>query len=695
MTSRALAGTRYRSPSTREIPSAPSTMASASSHASPTTYDVRSSRLQDSRSARSTAYRQPSRAIAIAGIVPGPSSFGSQYPCSGGSSPAAMLRGARGHTSQSKSGGTAKATTTRTNAVPSPTQGARARASAWCDSSRPPVRKFSARSGASFCERSRHGARLRRRAALPGRGGRAAWLLPGARRLPGDRVPTTVRRRHAEVARDLGAMVVTGEPTGYGAAVHAGLLSATSRVRRVMDADGSFDPAELLGWPTRSGPDAPTSPSGGAVRPRRGLAAARPARQRRAGPPAAPPHRHGRLHDIGPMRAARRDDLLSLDLRDRRFGYPLELLLKAARAAGGSPRSTSPTTRAPRHASRSPARCAGPRGRSGHERGAGPMTAQIVVAKAPVPAGSRPGSVPQHREARPPGRRRPPLRGHDWRRPPRSARRRARRSGDFADAVRRRAVRAPAGWSVGAQRGSTCRRAARQLPRRRPTRGAGLRWSDGHAAGRRPGLCSARSPRSPSIDAVLARPRTAAGGRSRCATADAQCCTTCRCPRRDVRRHPGAPCSARARGRPRHAARRRHRRRRGRGGAHVPAGEFARAWREVAADEHRLAAAPSPPRPLGPTRPTTTTRLLARCVGADPRRRLRPRTAHRRARRARAGRARHRRRRDAAVDRLTRDRGGAALRRDVFDPLPGRGPVAAPCCSPTATSASAATRSRC
>ena len=38
------------------------------------------------------------------------------------------------------------------------------------------------------------------------------------------------------------------------------------------------------------------------------------------------------VHDLGPMRAARRDDLLSLDLRDRRFGYPLELLIRAGQA---------------------------------------------------------------------------------------------------------------------------------------------------------------------------------------------------------------------------------------------------------------------------------------------------------------------------------------------------------------------------
>jgi hypothetical protein len=38
------------------------------------------------------------------------------------------------------------------------------------------------------------------------------------------------------------------------------------------------------------------------------------------------------VHDLGPMRVARRTDLLALDLRDRRSGYPLEMLLNAARA---------------------------------------------------------------------------------------------------------------------------------------------------------------------------------------------------------------------------------------------------------------------------------------------------------------------------------------------------------------------------
>jgi hypothetical protein len=38
------------------------------------------------------------------------------------------------------------------------------------------------------------------------------------------------------------------------------------------------------------------------------------------------------VRDLGPMRAARRIDLLDLGLVDRRYGYPLEMVLRAARA---------------------------------------------------------------------------------------------------------------------------------------------------------------------------------------------------------------------------------------------------------------------------------------------------------------------------------------------------------------------------
>jgi dTDP-L-rhamnose 4-epimerase len=38
------------------------------------------------------------------------------------------------------------------------------------------------------------------------------------------------------------------------------------------------------------------------------------------------------LSDLGPLRAARRSALLALDVRDRRAGYPLETVLRAADA---------------------------------------------------------------------------------------------------------------------------------------------------------------------------------------------------------------------------------------------------------------------------------------------------------------------------------------------------------------------------
>jgi hypothetical protein len=38
-----------------------------------------------------------------------------------------------------------------------------------------------------------------------------------------------------------------------------------------------------------------------------------------------------KLHDLGPMRAARRQQLLDLEIADRRFGWPLEMVLRASR----------------------------------------------------------------------------------------------------------------------------------------------------------------------------------------------------------------------------------------------------------------------------------------------------------------------------------------------------------------------------
>jgi glycosyltransferase involved in cell wall biosynthesis len=128
-------------------------------------------------------------------------------------------------------------------------------------------------------------------------------------------------------------VIAVAEP-GYGAAVHAGVLAAEpdDGVVCVMDADGSFDPAQLpaMARPVRDGEaelsTARRRPAARGVWPWHARAGnALLARRLR--------HTTGlQVHDIGPMRAVRRADLLGLGLRDRRFGYPLELLIAAGRA---------------------------------------------------------------------------------------------------------------------------------------------------------------------------------------------------------------------------------------------------------------------------------------------------------------------------------------------------------------------------
>lgn len=138
----------------------------------------------------------------------------------------------------------------------------------------------------------------------------------------------------AAVARDCGAEVISVAEPGYGAAVHAGVLAAhpVDGVVCVMDADGSFDPAQLprLADPVRAGD---VELSTGRRRPvARG---AWPVHARAGNAVLARRLRHTSgldVHDIGPIRAVRRTDLLALELRDRRFGYPLELLIAAGRA---------------------------------------------------------------------------------------------------------------------------------------------------------------------------------------------------------------------------------------------------------------------------------------------------------------------------------------------------------------------------
>ncbi|MCR1783970.1 glycosyltransferase family 2 protein [Nocardioides carbamazepini] len=136
----------------------------------------------------------------------------------------------------------------------------------------------------------------------------------------------------AAVAARAGALVVDEPRPGYGAAVDAGVRAATATFVAVMDGDGSFDPADVL-------PLLALVRDGEAD-----LAMGRRDRTTGMRPPwtarlgnalvlATVRRRTGvALDDLGPLRVARRADLLALGIEDRRFGYPVELVDRAARA---------------------------------------------------------------------------------------------------------------------------------------------------------------------------------------------------------------------------------------------------------------------------------------------------------------------------------------------------------------------------
>lgn len=132
-----------------------------------------------------------------------------------------------------------------------------------------------------------------------------------------------------EIARSLGASVVEVSRLGYGSACHAGLEIATADVVAFMDADASLDPAQLE-WLRAALVDEVDLVVGC----RRAFnAGAWPWHLRMANREVCRRLRRRtgvHLADLGPMRLARRVPLLSLSIEDRRSGYPLETVMRAA-----------------------------------------------------------------------------------------------------------------------------------------------------------------------------------------------------------------------------------------------------------------------------------------------------------------------------------------------------------------------------
>jgi glycosyltransferase involved in cell wall biosynthesis len=157
----------------------------------------------------------------------------------------------------------------------------------------------------------------------------------------------------ATAAAEAGAKVVVEPRRGYGYACAAGAAAACGDVLAFMDGDGSFVPAELsrLLAPLASGRAGlvlGTRMAGGMAR------------------GAMPPHQlvgnkvvagllrrvYGvHVTDLGPFRAIGRGLLAELQMSERTYGWPVEMMVKAARR--GVPIVEAPVTYRPRLAGES------------------------------------------------------------------------------------------------------------------------------------------------------------------------------------------------------------------------------------------------------------------------------------------------------------------------------------------------------
>ncbi|MBK5287239.1 MAG: glycosyltransferase family 2 protein [Acidimicrobiia bacterium] len=132
----------------------------------------------------------------------------------------------------------------------------------------------------------------------------------------------------AAVAASVGALVVSEPQRGFGSACFAGLVAATADIVAFMDCDGSLDGADLprIVEPVQSGTadlvlGARIAEQGAwPLHARLGNAFLTRQIHRRTGL---------KIRDLGPMRAARREALLALAIQDRRFGWPLEMVVRA------------------------------------------------------------------------------------------------------------------------------------------------------------------------------------------------------------------------------------------------------------------------------------------------------------------------------------------------------------------------------
>jgi len=138
----------------------------------------------------------------------------------------------------------------------------------------------------------------------------------------------------AQVARETGALVIEEPRRGYGSACAAGAAAAEGDALVFMDGDGSSIPGELVSLVTPIAQEEADLVLG-----------ARKFQNSERND--MPPHQRFGNHlfagwlrwryglivtDLGPFRAIKRELLLELDMQEHTYGWPLEMIIKTARA---------------------------------------------------------------------------------------------------------------------------------------------------------------------------------------------------------------------------------------------------------------------------------------------------------------------------------------------------------------------------
>lgn len=160
-----------------------------------------------------------------------------------------------------------------------------------------------------------------------------SWVLdrvpPGVRPIVVDNGSTD---GSAQTALSHNVAVIDEPRRGFGSACAAGLAHASAPLVAFCDADASIDPEYVLAV-ARPVIDGVADLVMGVRVPAERAAWPLHARMANRYLTRVVNRRVGtRLSDLGPLRVARREELLTLELQDRRFGWPLEMVVSAAQA---------------------------------------------------------------------------------------------------------------------------------------------------------------------------------------------------------------------------------------------------------------------------------------------------------------------------------------------------------------------------